>query len=841
MSGQMSTRSACPRCGHEITLGVKFCSECGLDVSGSHGGPGSTPSSTSTAADSWKTVAEMLREATAGEYEVIRELGRGGMAMVFLAREVSLNRKVAMKVMSPALGTDEAMVERFKREAQTAASLSHPNIIPVYSVREAESVTFFVMKFVPGRTLDSLMEELGEMPVEMVRPIITQVAGALGYGHKRGVIHRDVKPGNIMIDDEGWAVVMDFGIAKVEAAEGLTQTGAAIGTPTYMSPEQCASKPVTGASDQYSLGVVAYEMLTGKQPFDGDSVMAVMYGHVHEPPPPFLDRRPDCPRELHDAVMRMLSKKAEARFHDMDALISAIGGSFLKHDDPVRTELITLASAGLSAKILEQVRTPRSPIPLGRSGDRSGKRSGPRSNPQEAPTEVTPAPPSPASQSGPATPTLRRWIPVLVGLVTVVAAVALLIWHPWTGGPAPSAPNPVPVDPPPTPSVSQPSAPPNSIAIIAPESTLYIGDAMQITARVADSAGRLLSDVPVAWRSENPTVASISASGLISARGLGSTSISAEVGEVTTSLPLVVQRPPVVATREPVATVVVSWDRNGILPGGTAQFLASPRDANGNRLSGRSISWQSSDPNVASVGADGSVTGRSTGTARITATSEGRSGSGIVTVRPVPVAAVVVSPSTTSIDEGETARISASPRGSDGLPLSGRPVTWSSSDPSVVTVDDNGTVTGVSGGTATVTASVEGQDAGVTVTVRPAPADPPAGDPPPPTVDPQVAIGEVVETFRRAFEQRDLTGMRRVFPGMSQDQERAWRDFFASVRELAVAYRNTTVDVRDATATVTIDARFDYRLDRGGEDTQDVRVVMEVREIDGGWVVVSYR
>jgi serine/threonine-protein kinase len=838
----MSTRSACPRCGHAITLGVKFCSECGLDVSGSYGG---VPTGASVAAESWKTVAEMLREATTGEYEVIRELGRGGMAMVFLAREVSLNRKVAIKVMSPALGTDGGMVERFKREAQTAASLSHPNIIPVYAVRETTTVTFFVMKFVPGRTLDSLMEELGEMPVEMVRPIITQVAGALGYGHKRGVIHRDVKPGNIMIDDEGWAVVMDFGIAKVEAAEGLTQTGAAIGTPTYMSPEQCASKPVTGASDQYSLGVVAYEMLTGTQPFDGDSVMAVMYGHVHEPPPPFHDARPDCPPELHDAVMRMLEKRPGARFRDMDELISAIGGAFLKHDDPVRTELMTLASAGLSAKILEQVRTPRSPIPLGHTKNRSGRgaaaqqRSAERSRAQEAPTEVTPTPPplQSSSPSGAHSLTGRRWAGILGGLAAVVIAVAVIVWSPWAGARV----EPVALPPDPPPPVAQPAAV-ATVAIVAPESTLFVGDRMQITARVGDASGQPLGDAVIEWRSQSPGVASISETGMIAAQGLGSTTISARVDDVISSFPLMVQRPRSVATRQPVATVVVSWDQNTILPGGAAQFLAAPRDADGSRLSGRPISWQSSDPEVATVSPDGTVTGRAEGTARITATSEGRSGSGIVTVGPIPVASVAVTPQNASVDEGASVRMSAMTRASDGSTLAGRAVTWASSDPAVASVRNDGTVTGVSSGSATVTATVEGQRATATVNVRARPADPPpAQNPDPPTVDPRPAIEQVVERFRSAFAQRDLAAMRRVFPAMTSAQENAWRDFFTSARELTVVYRSATIDVSGTTATVSIDGHFEYRLDRGGTEMQDVRVQMELRETDGGWVIASYR
>jgi len=188
---------------------------------------------------------ERLRKATLGTYDIHSELGRGGMATVYLAHEISLDRKVAIKVMSPAMLHGAGMVERFKREARTAAGLSHPNIIPIYAVHEIDGLLFCVIKLVEGTPLDTVMRELGQLPVPMVHGILAQVGGALGYAHRHGVVHRDIKPGNILIDDEGWAVVTDFGIAKVTESEGLTSTGMAIGTPTYMSPEQATADGVT--------------------------------------------------------------------------------------------------------------------------------------------------------------------------------------------------------------------------------------------------------------------------------------------------------------------------------------------------------------------------------------------------------------------------------------------------------------------------------------------------------------------------------------------------------------------------------------------------------------------
>ncbi|MGQ0703509.1 MAG: protein kinase domain-containing protein [Gemmatimonadales bacterium] len=309
---------------------------------------------------------EQLRRVTLGEYDIAGELGSGGMATVFLAQDLSLDRKVAIKVMTPALGIGPGMVERFKREARTAAALSHPNIIPIYAVREVEGLLFFVMKLIEGTQLDSVMRELGQLPIPMVEAILAQVGGALGYAHRHGVIHRDIKPSNILIDDEGWAIVTDFGIAKVNEAEGLTISGATVGTPTYMSPEQCGGGALTGASDQYSLGVVAFEMLTGRPPFSGANMMAVLFSHFHDAPPPIETLRPNCPPPLRDAVTRMLAKDPKARFPSMEEAVTAIGAHHLAHDDPTRTQLILLARSGASNRAVARIQTPRSPIPLER-------------------------------------------------------------------------------------------------------------------------------------------------------------------------------------------------------------------------------------------------------------------------------------------------------------------------------------------------------------------------------------------------------------------------------------------------------------------------------------------
>jgi serine/threonine-protein kinase len=288
-------------------------------------------------------VVERLRRATLGEFEIGRELGRGGMAAVFLAHEISLDRKVAIKVMSPGLLLDDGMIERFKREAITVAHLNHPNIVSVHSVRQAEGLHFFVMRYIHGRSLDQVIHRAGTLPVAIVRSILCQVGSALTYAHRSGVVHRDIKPANILIDVDGNAVVTDFGIAKVGELPSDTHSGALVGTPAYMSPEQCSGAEVSGASDQYALGAVAYEMLTGHTPFTG-STLTVMTAHVEQTPNPIREIRGDCPPDLEAAVFRMLAKEPGARWASMTEAKVALGATPLGEEDPLLLELRRLAT-----------------------------------------------------------------------------------------------------------------------------------------------------------------------------------------------------------------------------------------------------------------------------------------------------------------------------------------------------------------------------------------------------------------------------------------------------------------------------------------------------------------
>ncbi len=221
-----------------------------------------------------------------GRYELSHLVARGGMAEVYRARDQLLDRPVALKVLFPELSVDRSFVERFRREAQAAANLSHPNIVPVFDWGEDNGTYFIVMEFVDGRALSSILRTAGPLHPDRAAEIAADVAGALSYAHRHGVVHRDVKPGNVLITEEGTIKVTDFGIARaVNTEESLTQTGAVMGTATYFSPEQAEGMGVDSRSDIYSLGVVIFEMVTGRPPFLGDTPVAVASKHVREHPP----------------------------------------------------------------------------------------------------------------------------------------------------------------------------------------------------------------------------------------------------------------------------------------------------------------------------------------------------------------------------------------------------------------------------------------------------------------------------------------------------------------------------------------------------------------------------
>ena len=271
-----------------------------------------------------------VERVLSANYELDREIGRGGMGIVYKARDKRLKRPVAVKLLPPELAFRGEIRSRFLKEAETAAQLSHPNIVPIYSVDERDGLVYFVMAFVDGENLAARLHTQGRLDSTETRRILKEVAEALAYAHERGVVHRDIKPDNILLcaDDDGRVMVTDFGIARA-VSEGsdsrLTATGMAIGTPAYMSPEQSmGERDIDGRADLYALGVVGYQMLAGELPFNAPSTPALLVKQISERPTPVDVHRPDAPSDLARAVMMLLEKDPANRFPTAEALVTAL-------------------------------------------------------------------------------------------------------------------------------------------------------------------------------------------------------------------------------------------------------------------------------------------------------------------------------------------------------------------------------------------------------------------------------------------------------------------------------------------------------------------------------------
>ena len=297
-----------------------------------------------------------VAQVLSANYELESEIGRGGMGIVYCARDKRLKREIAVKVLPPELSFRADIRQRFLREAETAAQLNHPNIVPIYTVEERDNLVYFVMAYIKGDNLGQRLQQHGPIPPVEVRRILREVADALAYAHHRNVIHRDIKPDNIIIDEEtGRAMVTDFGIARALTDSGdsrLTATGMAIGTPAYMSPEQSAGdSAIDGRSDLYSLGVVGYQMLCGQPPFVANNTPSMLVKHLSEKPIPVDERWPDLPPDLSRAVMMCLEKDPADRFPSAAAFAVALNGGGMP---TLATRASTAASAGARAETRER-------------------------------------------------------------------------------------------------------------------------------------------------------------------------------------------------------------------------------------------------------------------------------------------------------------------------------------------------------------------------------------------------------------------------------------------------------------------------------------------------------
>ncbi len=280
-----------------------------------------------------------------GRYRIERKLGAGGMADVYLAEDQELGRRVAIKILNDRHAADDSFIERFRREAKNAAGLSHPNIVSIYDRGEAEGTYYIAMEYLDGRSLKELIVGRGPAPIKITIDYARQILAAVGFAHKHGIVHRDIKPHNVLVGPEGRLKVTDFGIARSGASQ-MTEVGSIIGTAQYLSPEQARGAPVDQTSDLYSVGVVLYEMLTGQVPFTGDTPLEIAMKHLSEVPKPPSELRPEVPHDLDSVVLRALAKDPSERYQsaeEMDADLARVAEGL-----PVDPETETAATAVLS-------------------------------------------------------------------------------------------------------------------------------------------------------------------------------------------------------------------------------------------------------------------------------------------------------------------------------------------------------------------------------------------------------------------------------------------------------------------------------------------------------------
>jgi len=651
----------------------------------------------------WSRWIERLREATSGRFTIIRELGRGGFAAVFLAHQQQPNRRVAIKLLLPAHLNSVWALDHFRGESQKIAEWRHQSVVTIYEVHEVDDLFFFVMSYVEGGSLNELFAEVGPLSVPIARSVLSQVGSALQYAHRQGVTHRDIKPQNVLIDIDGGAVVTDFGIAKQSGGTSHTVTGMIFGTAPYMAPEQCETGATSIKSDQYSLGILTYEMMTGQPPFTGPAT-AVLMAHLQKTVPLLRTVRPDCPPELEAAVARMLARNPDDRFPSIADAMQAAGAVELPEYSPERRQFAQAArliAERAKANILEIVSIP----PAIEVGDRIVLRA-------SATTKAG----LPVSQSeiewSSDNDAVARLDTDKCELTALTPGFTTLFIR--SGG----AEQQVRVDVRPAMAAT--------IQVSGPKSPLRVGDRAKLAALASSKNG-----VPIirttTWESEDPSVAVITPDGVVLALGSGRVRIRASVDQVSAEMWLDVAAPAVEEIR-------ILGAPKQMTVGDRRQLSAQVLDELDRQLTDRTVKWSSSNRQIATVSPSGLVSASDAGEVTITAACEECSLTVSFLVEPSRAVIVEMLNPPTMLHTGDSVRLRAAARDAQGHAIE-RAIAWSIDDPLVARVSSDGTLTAGAVGRATVTASIDGVATVLSIDVSPrrGAAAPAEREPPMPT------------------------------------------------------------------------------------------------------------
>ena len=694
------------------------------------------------------------------EYTLLGELGRGGSAIVYWARDRDLLRDVAIKVVRPRFaGSDDEAIARLEREARTVARLQHPNIVTVHAVRRLDDGgVALIMQLVPGRTLKQAIQEDGPFDPERAERVLRDVAEALAFAHAHGVVHRDVKPENVFLDSStGRAMLSDFGIAHSKEFDvRLTMTGAAIGTPAYMAPEQIDGGPANARSDLYSLGLVAWEMLTGVRPWADEALYTVIYKQKHEDLPAIDALRPgQVPPRLQYIVERMLQKKPAARWAGADGLLVALTNWMLPGDwaqweashkrrrerDALQPPVKSPARQSVEADTVKFVR-PDGQWDLEALGIRPAGTVGPGESGTAEPEDEAPSwAVEPIEEDAPPVRRRVRTGVVAVAIVlVVVAGGATAMLYDRRLGPFASA-EPSAADR----AAALATTPPagdvaagdrvggesaTSVAVgatvaapVLPETTSIAGAAVDTT-RSGSAAVATPTPTPTPTSPPVPAAPSSSPSSSPSAaRSVPATGGTTTGGTTTGSAPgSATGGAPGASTPTPVTARAVALrvapGTVSINAGEVLRLTAMLLSDDGDSAPATQVSWRSGNSDIVTVDARGRITGVGAGTTVVMVRRGALSALATVTVRFPLVGQIDLSTSEAVVGRGEALKLRATLRDASGASMAPRPLVWSSSNDDVAIVNANGVVVGIAPGVATITVTVDAAIATTTVTVR---------------------------------------------------------------------------------------------------------------------------